>query len=239
MRAMPKIAIRVLLSVLVVPATALSLCKLPQPRHVCQEYFSESAVVVGKLRRVRLVESIHPGGPDGTYYYMEVVERLRGRILNRFQVYEENSSGRATFAWKRGENYLLFISYSDGDHGWELDGCGNSGPMSSAKKVLDEVARIKIGKTRETIEGSIASEEPLPENVAVKIEGEGKSRTVPVENREFKVRVEPGTYVVTPVATGWQFPKDDFSYDDPQRVKIDKGRCAQIQFQARAAPKLE
>lgn len=231
MRAMRTVVIRVVLSLLVMPSTAAAVCKLPQPRHVCQEYFSESAVVVAKLMRMRRVESIHPGGPDGAYYYMEVVERLRGRILNRFQIYEENSSGRATFDWKRGEIYLLFISYSDADRGWELDGCGNSAPMANAKKVLDEIARIRAGKTRESIEGYIASEDPLPEVVTVKVEGEGKSRTVPVENREFKVRVEPGMYLVTPIAAGWMFNKDEFSYDDPQKITIEPSRCAQIQFQ--------
>ena len=217
-------------------STALGFCKLPQPRHVCQEYFAESAVVVAKMGRVRHVEAIHPGGPDGTYYYMDVVERLRGHILNRFQVYEANSSGRAPFEWKRGENYLLFISYSNEDRGWELDGCGNSGPMSAVKKVLDEIARMKAGKTREMIEGSIASEDALPEQVIVKVEAEGKSRSVAVENREFRMRVEPGAYVVIPVAAGWQFQKDDFSYDDPQKITIQTGRCAQIQFQAKQAP---
>ncbi len=231
MRAMRNGLFRVLLWSVALQSTSLATCRLPQPRHVCQEYFSESAVVVARLTRMRHVESIHPGGPDGTYYYMEVVERLRGRILNRFQVYEENSSGRATVEWKRGGNYLLFISYSDDDHGWELDGCGNSAPLANAKKVLDEIARIRAGKTREAIEGYVASEDPLPETVTVKVEGTGKSRTVPVENREFKVRVEPGTYLVTPTAAGWSFNKDDFSYDDPQKIRIQAGQCAQVQFQ--------
>ena len=229
---MQRISIGVLL-LLLATQSAPAACKLPQPRHVCQEYFSEAAVVVAKLMRVRHVEAIRPGRPDGSYYYMEAVERLRGHILNRFQIYEENSSGHATFEWKRGEAYLLFISYSNDDHGWELDGCGNSGPMSSAKKVLDEIARMKTGKIRETIEGFIASEDPLPDTVTVKLEGEGRSRTVPLENREFKVRVEPGTYTVTPAHAGWTFKKDDFSYDDPEKVRIQPGQCAQIQFQAR------
>lgn len=234
MRAMRTVLIRVLLLLLLIESTAMAVCKLPQPRHVCQEYFAESVVVVAKLARVRHVQAIHPGGPDGTYYYMEAVERLRGRILNRFQVYEENSSERATFEWKRGESYLLFISYSKDDKGWELDGCGNSAPMWKAKKVLNEIAHIRAGKAPETIEGSVASEESLPERVMVKVEGEGNSRTVAVENREFKLRVEPGTYVVTPVAAGWTFTKDEFSYDDPEKITIQPGRCAQIQFQARA-----
>lgn len=232
MQAMRGRLTHVLLGVFALQAVGNAVCKLPQPRHVCQEYFAESVVVVAKVARMRHAEAIHPGSPDGTYYYMEAVERVRGRILNRFQIYEENSSGRATFEWKRGESYLLFISYSNDDKGWELDGCGNSAPMSNAKKVLDEIARIKAGKGRESIEGSIASEESLPERVLVKVEGAGKTHTVAVENREFKVRMEPGSFVATPLSTGWRFEKDDFSYDDPRRIRLASGQCAQIQFQA-------
>ena len=68
--------------------------------------------------------------------------------------------------------------------------------------------------------------------MTVKVEGAGKSRTVMVENRTFKLRVEPGTYVVTANAPGWLFEQDEFSYDKPQKVLIERGRCAQVQFQA-------
>jgi hypothetical protein len=233
--AMRKALIRGVLCLGLLDTWAFGACGLPQPRLVCQEYFAESAVVVAKLVRVRKVEPLRPGRNDGTYYYMEAVERVKGKILNRFQVYEENVSGRATFDWKRGENYLLFISYSKEDRGWELDGCGNSSPMAKAQKVLKEIGAIKAGKGHETILGFIASEETLPEEMVVKIAG-GKSRTILVENREFKVRVEPGTYVVTPVHPGWQFEKDAFSYDDPQKITIEPGKCAQIQFQGKKSP---
>ena len=226
---------RVLLCAAALQATTFALCGLPQPRLICQEYFAESVVVVAKLVRVRKVEPLRPGQMDGTYYYMEAVERLKGRILNRFQIYEENVSGRATFDWKRGENYLLFLSYSPQDRGWELDGCGNSSPMRKAQKTLREIGAIKTGKGRETIQGFVASEQTLPDDVVVKIAG-GSSRTISVWNREFKVRVQPGTYVVTPVHPGWEFEKDPFSYDDPQKITIEPGRCAQIQFQGKQSP---
>ena len=235
-QAMGKALVRGLLCPVVLCASAFGLCGLPQPRLVCQEYFAEPVVVVAKVVRLRKAEPLRPGRMDGTYYYMEVVERLRGKILNRFQVYEENATGRANFDWKRGENYLLFISYSKEDRGWELDGCGNSAPMSMAQKVLKELGRIQNGKVRETIQGTIASEETLPERMTVKIEGGGKIHTVFVENREFRLRVEPGAYVVTPVHAGWRFEKDAFSYDDPQKINIEPGRCAQIQFQAKPTP---
>jgi hypothetical protein len=221
-----------LLCLLVLQSAAGAVCRLPQPRRVCQEYFAEPVVVVAKLVRSRRVEPIHPGGVDGTYYSMEVTGRVKGRMLRRFQVYEENSSGRATFEWKRGETYLLFIRYSQEDRGWELDGCGNSGPMSSAKKTIDQLSWIKNSPAAQMIEGEIASEESLPDSVVVKVTGEGKTRTVPVENRRFRLRVEPGSYLVEPVQPGWQFHGDEFSYDDPQKIKVEAGQCAAIQFQA-------
>lgn len=224
--------LRTLLCLLVLQSAAEAVCRLPQPRRVCQEYFAEPVVVVAKLVRSRHVAPIHPGGPDGTYYSMESAGRVKGNILRRFQVYEENSSGQATFEWKRGETYLLFIHHSAEDRGWELDGCGNSGPMTNAKKTIDQISWIKNSPTAQLIEGEIASEESLPASVVVKIVGEGKTRTVPVENRRFSVRLDPGEYVVTPVQTGWQFKSDEFSYNDPQRIKLAAGQCALVQFQA-------
>ena len=229
MPAMRTVLIRVLLLLLVMESTSSAVCGLPQPRLVCQEYFAKPLVVMAKLTRERTVRS----GEDvlGTYYYMEAVERLKGRVLKRFQVYDENSSARATFDWKRGQEYLLFLSYSEQDRGWELDGCGNSAAMTNAKNVLEQIAQIKSVKEHDRIEGYIASEDTLPERLVVKIEGGERSRTVAVENREFRLRVGPGTYVVTPIAAGWTFTQDDFSYDDPQKIKIEPGRCAQVQFQ--------
>ena len=66
----------------------------------------------------------------------------------------------------------------------------------------------------------------------MRITGEGKPRTVPVENRRFRLRVEPGAYTVTPVQAGWQFQADEFSYDNPHKIKLAAGQCAQVQFQA-------
>lgn len=210
-------------------------CGLPQRRLVCQEYFAESAVVVAKLARVRHVDP-GPGQMEANYYYFEVVRRLKGKILKRFQVYEENGSGRAQFEWKRGESYLLFISYSTAGRGWELDGCGNSSPLTRADKVFKEIERIQSGQSREFIMGDFASTETLPA-VTVKVEGEGKTYTVLTDNKnEFSMRVPPGSYVVTVSHPGWQIEKDRVSYDDPAKITIKPGRCAQVQFQANKSP---
>jgi hypothetical protein len=104
--------------------------------------------------------------------------------------------------------------------------------MTKANKVIKEIERIRSGKTREFIVGDFASTETLP-IVAVKVEGEGKTYTVLTDNKnEFSIRVPPGTYVVTASNPGWQFAKDRVSYDDPAKITIEPGRCAQVQFQA-------
>ena len=225
--------VRSILAYMLLPYAAFG-CGLPQPRLVCQEYFAESVVVVAKLARMRHVDA-GPGQTEGNFYYFEVVRRLKGKILNRFQVFEEPTSGRAQFEWKRGDEYLLFVSYSKEDRGWELDGCGNSSPMSKADKVLKEIARIRSGKTREFIVGDFSSTETLPP-LTVKIEGEGKTYTVLTDNKNaFSIRVPPGSYVVTVSHPGWQFEKDRVSYDDPAKITIEAGRCAQVQFQGQKA----
>jgi len=56
-----------------------------------------------------------------------------------FRVYEGNDSGRASFDWKIGKGYLLFLFKSHENamaNAWALDGCGNSGPTSKSASVL-------------------------------------------------------------------------------------------------------
>lgn len=228
-------SIRVILGLAAMQASAFAACGLPQPRLVCQEYFAKPAVVVGRLTRIRIVGR-GPNEVKGRYYYFEIVERLKGKTLQRFQVYESNDSGRAAFEWKRGEKYLLFISYAQGDRAWELDGCGNSAPLASASKVLREIGRIRSGRSREMIQGAIASEESLPRS-SIKIEGEGGTYTTLTDKRnEFSIRVPIGVYVVTAEHAGWEFAVDEFSYDDAKKVTIQPGSCAQIQFTATQTP---
>ena len=116
---------------------AAGLCNDPRPRLVCAEYFASQVVVEATLEKVTDIrEKEDPEGIAARLYSLRVNLLLRGEIAGTFRVYEGNDSGRATFDWKPGQAYLLFLFYSKAEKSWELDGCGNSGPLNSAKKVV-------------------------------------------------------------------------------------------------------
>ena len=116
--------------VLVCASPALPFCLVPQPRLVCAEYFRSQLVVKATLvQTATLHDKDDPDGISAYVYTLQLNQGIRGSVIGRLQVYEENSSGRAGFSWVPGREYLLFLNYSENDHTlWELDGCGNSGP---------------------------------------------------------------------------------------------------------------
>jgi hypothetical protein len=199
---------------------------IPQPRLVCAEFFKEHAVVIARVVGVRYVD---PKGDAMDYhtYTMRTDRVLRGNIGTGFRIYEENSSGRAGFDWKIGESYLLFLSYSKEDHGWELDGCGNSGPLRQSEKVLTEIDKIKAA----TDGGAIAGEVWFHPGVMVIAKGTGRTfRTRADQEGQFRLQVPAGVYSVRAVQRGRRFVADDFSYELPRRVRIQNGSCVQIVF---------
>ncbi len=143
--------------VLLFASPAMVFCDVPQPRLVCAEYFASKIVVEASLLKVR---SIHdkddPEGVAAYEYSLQANQASRGRIDRVFIVHEDNDSGRATFGWKIGQEYLLFLSYSDSDKAWELDGCGNSGPRSDAKAVLQQITAIQASHDGGVIHGVIS-----------------------------------------------------------------------------------
>lgn len=78
---------------------AMAVCNVPQPRLVCAEYFASRVVVEATLLRTRTVrDSDDPEGVAAYVYTLRSGRVLRGDIAAQFQIYEENSSGRAAFA---------------------------------------------------------------------------------------------------------------------------------------------
>src|SRR5262249_53988892 len=78
--------------------SASAVCNSPQPRLVCAEFFREQVVVSARLARIRYVEP--KDAMDYHVYTMQTDRVLRGNINPTFRIYEENSSGRASFEWK-------------------------------------------------------------------------------------------------------------------------------------------
>jgi hypothetical protein len=220
----------VLLTLLANQAGAL--CNLPRPRVVCAEYFQSKAVVVARLAGVSLVKDSY-GDLVGTYYSMTVEQSLRGRVSRLFRIYEGNDSGRATFDWKTGNSYLLFLREENPNGSWVIDGCGNSGPSELAKTALQRIEAIDPAANQALIQGVVwdfASPGPV---AGVKIEARGPGGTNAAETTDdgrFEIRVVPGKYKVWAVSPGKTFVAEDISYEHPDNVVLESGSCAQIQF---------
>jgi Carboxypeptidase regulatory-like domain len=148
-------------------------------------------------------------------------------------VYEGNDSGRATFGWVQGKEYLLFLFYAASEKSWELDGCGNSGPLDKANLALSEIAAIKAARGGGVIHG-VVSEQAVSASIAgVSVEAQGPSGRYAAttnEKGEFQLSVPAGRYVLRASKDGADFGPADISYEDPRNVRIEPGGCAQVQF---------
>jgi len=213
---------------------AMGLCNDPRPRLVCAEYFASKVVVEGTLVKVRSIhEREDPEGVAAFVYSLNTNRVIRGHIEDVFRVYEGNDSGRATFGWKMGRKYLLFLFYSDSDKAWELDGCGNSGPLSSANAVLEQIAAIQDRHSGGVIHGAIRAREPDAPIFQVGVEARGTNgvyTTTTNAKGEFEVKVPSGQYAVRAIKAGFSFVTADFSYENPHKLQIEPGGCAQVQL---------
>ena len=158
---------------------------------------------------------------------------IRGHIDRVFIVHEGNDSGRATFDWKIGRAYLLFLFYSDSDKAWELDGCGNSGPVIRAKAVLQQIAAIHASHDGGVIHGMISQQAlsaPVS-NVHVEAGGTNGHYTATTNSKgEFEIKVPAGHYAVRAIKAGSSFATADFSFENPDNVQIESGSCVQVQL---------
>ena len=218
---------------LLLAGSSYALCGHPTPRLVCAEYFHEQVVVTATLVRIRHFVPKDPDGDEYDLFAMETTRVLRGKIPQHFRVIQEYNSGRAGIDWTLGESYLLFLFYSAEDKAWSLDGCSNSDLLSKSGTVLQEIQRLQTHKGNGgTIQGLVW---PGP-NTTVLVRGmhlNFKTTTQANQRGEFSVHVPAGFYTVWPVHQGKRFEVDFLSYQDPRKIEIVDGGCAQMQFNVR------
>ncbi len=222
---------------LLLPIRAVAVCSDPQPRLVCAEYFASQLVVEATLVHTReLHDKDDPEGISAFIFTLHVKRIFRGTAAGTISVYEGNDSGRAAFNWVPGRDYLLFLSYEVSDKSWELDGCGNSSPLSKAGMALSEIADIKKALGGGVIHGVIRGETLSTTISGVRVEARGTAGLYTAttnEEGEFQLNVPAGRYVVrVPDERGIAFSTSDFSYEDPRSIRIEPGGCAQIQLYA-------
>lgn len=209
-------------------ASAGALCPGPRPRLLCAEYFQEDAVVTAKLLRTRHVTPADENEEDYYLYTMQVQRVLRGRIGASFRVIEANGSGRAQFGWRKGESYLLFISYMKKPRAWALDACGSSGPLNGSAEILKGIDRLQTGADGGTIRGSVLQGGGL----TVLIRGKQAVFKAATDKKgNFEIHVPAGVYSARVILEGRRLEPDILSYEDPRRFRVSNGGCAQLQFQ--------
>jgi hypothetical protein len=218
-------------------APAMPFCLAPQPRLVCAEYFNSAFVVTATLTKATTIPE-NASAPVARIYTLRVNRILRGKPQVVVQVFEENSSGRAGFAWVLGQEYLLFLSYSENDHTlWELDGCGNSGPITRAATALSVIGAIQTARGSSTIQGVVGGYGgPLLSGMHIEARGQaGRFAAITDDKGEFQMRVALGQYSVNVIEAGRYFDRFDLGYSDIEKP-LEPGGCAQIQFIELPAP---
>lgn len=215
-----------------VSSTAWCVCSVPQPRLVCAEYSQSKAVVIAKLIGST---SDSEDYPSYFIYRFAIVRRLRGQVPQTFDLYEGNDSGRASFEWKVNEQYLLFLIQPEPStrNQWLIDGCGNSAPLIKASSVLTKIQAISREQKKGVISGMVGTDSwttGVP-GAVVKISGSDyDSETKTNAKGRFIQKVPVGIYTVTAAKDGTPISAEPFSYENPARVVIAPGGCAQVQF---------
>ena len=165
---------------------------------------------------------------DFFVYELQTEKTIRGNIPKSFRIWEENDSAQSGFDWRRGRSYLLFLRYMKNRDAWDLDGCGNSMPLTEATAILRKIEIIQTTQANPQsglIQGTVDS----LEGVRVFAVGSGRQyeRTTNKYGR-FRIPVPPGQYRLTFEKPDWSFEMDLFSYEDPSDIRIQNGSCAQV-----------
>lgn len=214
------------------PSRLYALCGVPQPRLVCAEASHSQAVVVARFVSRRTIPSENDA--DTNVYMMESVKVVRGQISGRFKIVEPNDSGRADFDWKVGQQYVLFLFHPPQSQAWSVESCGNSGPLSEAGSVLEKLAAMSQDHSFPTIEGMVSTDSWTIGLAGADVLIAGPAGTFEVSsdaNGRFELRVPQGTYTVTSRLKGWAFEPALLSHEDPRKLVLINGTCAQVQLE--------
>jgi hypothetical protein len=203
------------------------------PRLICAEYSQSKVVVIAKLTRKQHFQP--QDTQDYFEYILETNRTLGGEVGARFRVWEENSSGRASFSWSVGKTYLLFLNTTD-EGKWWLYGCGNSAPIEEAEFALKVIESLK-DRRGGTIQGLVTDGGRYPpmstdlSGITIQIRGKDRDYEAVTNSKGvFKVHVPAGHYAVVPVQAGRRFKNDFLGFENPDSVTIVNGGGAQLQF---------
>jgi hypothetical protein len=212
--------------------SASAVCQVPQPRIVCAEYANSKAVVIANLRATQHIAERFD--TDGQLYSLTVRTLLRGDVGTTFQIWEGNDSGRATFDWKVGTDYLLFLAryVPKPIPAWVIDGCGNSGPTSGSATVLQAIKSAQASTSDSLVSGMVSTDSwttGVPD-VIVRAVGARQSFSAKTDQGgRFLLRLPNGKYMLEAAREGWSF-MPGYGYENPRNLNVSPGYCAQVHF---------
>jgi hypothetical protein len=204
----------------------------PAPK-VCSEYFKSELVFTGTV--VSVNELAPEGDSEGGWEYrLDVLTVFRGPDQQTVEVSTENTSAR--FPLKIGASYLLFASRQQGRL-WVYDG-GNSHVIERSSKQLQELEKLRRPGPGGWVEGRVVSRSkdgwaPVPAASLLVSSENGETRSARADARgSFHVLLASGSYRIVASSPNWLIKPFDLSYDDPDKISIQNGQCAQVLFVA-------
>lgn len=214
---------------------AVAVCPAPHSPRVCTEFFISDATFVGTVTSSHYLTRGLAGHDPGWSYELKVTKVYRGLAAPIIRVFTENNSGR--FPLELGHEYLLFADKDAAQ--WNIDGCGNSAELSQADTVVHQIKQVLQNMNSASggdIAGQIAKEYVGAEGVSgisVAARTTRKSYTgVTGIDGQFHIHVPAGEYSVIPESSNWIVSIYDLSYQQPDKVLIVNGGCADLQFVA-------
>jgi len=217
------------------PAEAFFL--YPHPRRICTEVFHNDLVFTGKVLKATDHYDAE-GWAETITYRVKVLTVFKGPQQEVFDINTGWNSGAQYL--DVGKEYLLFAKlHRNPDeplwNGYFIGGGDNNGLLSeSAVNVAQILSVLKKHATSKTgsIRGRVYSFEEKDMS-GIKFEAfSGRHRYQAVSDADgwFEFDVLPGIYRIEPQDKHGSIQVYDLSYDDPAKVEIKAGECAEVAF---------
>ncbi len=217
----------VLLAIIINANMALALCPSPTPK-ICSAYFESDAVFTGKILSQKYVsDPAQDNDYDWIEYSVQVMKEFRGHTSSTSDVRTANASAR--WIGDVGKTYVFFLN-----KGKTYSTCGALDEPQYVHDVVREIDTLKRSSTS-TIEGQVFSRSgpwgggngiPVA-GAQLKAIGGGKEYVAATDKEgKFSISVPPGKYKLT--ASGMK--PSDYSRQNIQEIKLEKGQCAQFEL---------
>lgn len=195
--------------------------------------------MIGRVIATREVADAGPWG-NGLEYTFRVEETLKGPRFRTITFFTERHSA-VTYLDEKASRAIVFAAWTGrGQNGDSAARARYRWLVLPCSAAMTDDSEALIRQTKEAFNSKVtslqidasemgASETPLSEQ-RFTVRGPGVVRTVKAgKNGVVRLRVPPGKYSVTPLATG--FRESTYSWDDPSDLRLRAGQCGMVRFE--------